>query len=310
MAYNDNSVDIGVNIVQTGQDTIGKVETAMSNLNTSLQKQVPALKDVTPLLGSFGLGWVTAAGALAAFTTIGTQTNQIFETMLRSSTNYTVAINTTTRGIENNNKALADAQELSDKYSIKINDIQKAFPKFTAVTRDYTTAHSMMNDALKISHDRGIGLEDVVTSLADAYSKAGTVIDKTGAVVPVGPMAYRTRLEQLQKSGGGYAGYDYRMNQASSKEFQESTAPVGGFFNQIWHDIQFLLANLNPAGIWSNKPSPVMQEWEREHPWYRGMGGVGGEAGTLHIQMQVDGKVLSDTVINNLNDTTNLKGGR
>lgn len=305
-----DNVDIGINIGVNGQDSLGKVNTNLSSLNTSLQKQVPVLKDVTPLLNSFGFGWLTAAGALTAFTTIGVQTNQIYETLLRSSTGYSVAINTTTKGIEDQGKALEDAQQLSDKYHIRVQTIQDLFSKFTTVTRDYTLSQSMMNDALKISTSRGIDLGDVVKSLASAYSEAGSVLDKTGAVIPVGPMAYQTRMQQLMKSGSPEAGYNYRMNEAFTKSTTEGAAGAGGLFNQMWHDVQYLIASLDPRGFWSDKPNPVMQEWQSAHGGGLGAGDSSSSPNTLHIQLNVDGKVLSDTVINNLNDTSNLKGVR
>lgn len=213
-----NQVDIVVQVVGKGQDVLknvnaeldktnkkvkdqlantDKTDKALTKQNKTLGQQIPILKNLSPLLGQVGLGFLGGSTAIAALGVGIMQASQAFETWFGTVVSSAMASNTLTGSTKTLADSLLNLKSMSEANGISIAQLSKNLPTLEAVTRDSASAMSLLNDAVSISHATGLPLDEVVKNLAGAFDGSLAVFDKTKSRVAPGIDAVKLLEEQM-----------------------------------------------------------------------------------------------------------------
>lgn len=250
---------------------------AQTKSNMTLGKQIPILRDLQPLMGGLGLGWLAGAGAIAALGMGAMQANQAFETWFAGTLALAAATNTLTGGTQSQVDATGEAIRNAAKLDITEGDYAEAMVIAEAATRNHSTALSLVSDAAKISHDTGIPLIDVINQLTGAFSGAIPVYDEFGKQVTPGVTALQTMETQLGYTASGIGSFKNSVDTDWNRAMETLGTGSGGLLNILGDIGKWLLINATPLGEFIDAINDIKQAlasvdwdalWERIGAWW------------------------------------------
>lgn len=288
--------DILIDVSAVGAESVAKVNTNLNGLNTSLSKQVPIMRELNPLLGTMGLGFLGSATAIGALVTGATMLNSVYESWLKSSVNYALASNQLTKSTVSYSDAIEVSKKLSDEYLVSQQKIQDNFPTLEAVTGDFSTAVGFMADALKLSTKYGVDLEKVTKDLAAAWEGKAGLRDARGGLVPGGPQGIAAMEAKYTGMGMDKTiSIQSQIDSAAKKVFSDDMKAFGKDFHDIWTSMEkgYLLLN-RPYALFDilNKNAPSSSN----------------SPVTIHNYIQLDGQTIGENVTNYQETKNNLRG--
>lgn len=247
----DVKTDILVEVVTSGQEQLkeldkglGKLggtvtkhtegakknEAATAKSTKTLGKQIPVLREISPLLGAVGLGFLSGATALSALAVGATLATQTFNTWMAGMLGLNIAQNTFGGQLTDLSVVMGEARERSDKLGISMNQYTDAMTKLIGVTHDPAASFSILNDAVSISHATGLPLNEVVDALSKAFSEGAW---SNGNFVQPGVLALQTLETQLRATGSAQQGVKVTVNDAWSN----ITNTIGTGVGQLASDV-------------------------------------------------------------------------
>ncbi len=216
----ETNMEIGIEVTTTGTEEIQKVnkefdkmqkstdststavtkhDDAMRLWNTSLQKQIPAMQLVNPLLSSFNLGMLTSVGAMGL---VGVGVMELVQAQLALSGGIVgagAAMNEQTIGpmMSYEQIQLRLAQD-AVKTGISMGDLAAGLKAVNPSITDQTTRFQILTDAEKIHRDTGMSVVDAVKKLSDAYAGDLPIREKVTGQLLLGNAALQQEKENLE----------------------------------------------------------------------------------------------------------------
>ncbi|OBW61101.1 MAG: hypothetical protein A9183_03075 [Dehalococcoides mccartyi] len=240
----DEKVDISVEVITKGQESLkqvnndlaalekkvtnaatstGKHEVAQHKSNKALSAQIPVLKNLQPLLGAAGLGFLGGATAIAAIGAGAMMANQSFETWMATMLGFAVSTNTLTGSTDSFVESLYGVNKSAADLIIPEQDYAKAMEILNGVTRNTSTSLGILTDAVKIHKETGIPLVDVVNDLAGAFTGTKEVYDEFGNRIPAGVTALNVLEKQLMATKNEQG----KLRTATEDDFRVMTENIG-----------------------------------------------------------------------------------
>ena len=214
----DSEVNILVNVITKGQETLQKTQKDLKDLeknvakaadttqksdkvekakNKTLGDQIPVLKELSPILSKIGLGWAAGATAISAVGYGAMMASQSFQTWVHSMIDLAAQTNTLTGAQGTYNESTDEADKHANALQITMKDYSSSMIALDGVTRSNATSLGILTEATKIHKDTGISLETVVNNLAGAYDGTIAVYDEMGNRIPAGVEAVKKMESQL-----------------------------------------------------------------------------------------------------------------
>ena len=222
-----------------------KSELATSKNNLTLGKQIPVLREIQPLLGAAGLGWVTGASAIAALGIGAMQADQAFNTWMSGMLGLNMVTNTLAGGTSGLGKTIGDAASNSNKLGISMNQYSSAMSGLESVIHDPVTSLQILNDAVSISHATGQPLDQVVKALSDAFTNGAW---SNGAFVQPGITALQTVETQLKSTGDTNQGLKTTVNDAWGQITNTISTATGSWVSDVGTSLKKIALNFGPEG--------------------------------------------------------------
>ena len=250
----DNQVNILIEVIAKGQAALKEVDKGMADLskraaestavtlksdnaltksNVTLGKQIPILRELSPLLDMAGLGFIAGATGIAAIGAGAMMANQAFETWMSGTLGLAVANNTLTGGNMSLGEAIKTVTELSDKFNITQGDVATTLGILDGVTGKAGTSMDLLADAVKISHDTGLPLIDVIKQMAIAWHDGSNVVDEFGAHTLVGKEAVLKLEQQLEATTSTFGATTSFIDSTWAKTWEGLTTGVGAVVNTL-----------------------------------------------------------------------------
>jgi len=240
----DSEVNILVNVITKGQETLQKTQKDLKDLeknvakaadttqksdkvekakNKTLGDQIPVLKELSPILSKIGLGWAAGATAIAAVGYGAMMASQSFQTWVHSMIDLAAQTNTLTGAQGTYNESTDEADKHANALQITMKDYSSSMIALDGVTRSNATSLGILTEATKIHKDTGISLETVVNNLAGAYDGTIAVYDEMGNRIPAGVEAVKKMESQLDATKNATNG----LRSSTDDSFHLITETVG-----------------------------------------------------------------------------------
>jgi hypothetical protein len=303
----ENEAQVKIQITTEGDDKLSKTGTVLKDVNTSLGKQVPILKDLSPLLSTVGLGWVAGVSAVAAFGVAAKETNSIYESMLRSGVDYSTSLSVMTRNTISYTDSMKQAQTLSKLWNVDIQKVEASFSTLAQTIPDNATLFDMVNKAMKISHDTGLDLATVVKDLGAAYAGTSGMVDKFGVKVQPGPVGVETMTQKLMAGRSPEAAKSQVLDEMAMKSLQGAGAGIGSVFHWIKQIGEATLVSmLAPSTQAGNRLSN--QAWSTLFNGSQTSSATSPQPVNLNLNLNLDGRQVYQGTINHMEDNRLLQG--
>ncbi|MDG7041500.1 MAG: hypothetical protein JRN22_00410 [Nitrososphaerota archaeon] len=188
--------------------------------NMSLQKQIPVLRELQPLLSAMNMSWVASATAIAGVSAGSMMAYQSFQTWFTSVQNLAVAFNIATGGTESFGDAMLTATKLSSQFNMPMTQIADSLTAFYNATHDATTSTALLTDVIKIQQDTALPLKTIVDDLTNAWQN-GTWVGKQ--YIPAGIQAIQAVEKQLD---------------STATDFTKAKAQIDDTWSTMWSDMK------------------------------------------------------------------------
>jgi len=245
----DNKVQIMVEVMTSGADSLDKVDSKMTDLakstdksavstqksntgmtlsNTLMTKQIPLLKDLAPLTNMLGMGSILASAGITAMAVGLMKAGQTMIDLQSSVMMLGVSINDQTTGpMQTYATMMATVTDLSNKWNVPIKDIIKAMGDMNIAITDPTTRMNILDEAMIIHNKTGEALPAIVKSLSDALAGTKPVLDDTNSSYLQGNDALKQQEKNMLSMGTPITSFQSGLKDLSGKSLQDLLTVLG-----------------------------------------------------------------------------------
>jgi len=247
----ENEINLKVNISAAGQQALKDIDTALNKLegqqkkaqegskkhteesnllNTSLGKQIPLLRDLSPVLGVAGLGFLSGATALGAMVTATVLGYQAFDTWKTKVNGASVASNRLTGDMKSSYQTQKEYSDLARKLNLPEADTINAMVQLMALNHDYASSVQMLTQAKHLAAINDLDAVKVAQDMINVMSGQAQVLDSKKNPIVDKAVALQTLIKQYEATGSPYKASINSIDTTFSRTIEQQTQGLAGGF--------------------------------------------------------------------------------
>jgi hypothetical protein len=201
---------------------------AQTSTNLALNKMIPGLEQLNPMLAQFGIGALLGAGGLGAMAIEMMHSAQDLEKFYGDVAILGATTNEVSGGpIQNFYDTLNQVVSIAQKYGVTTASVTSALTGLENKIPDTTTDLELLAKALQISHDTGIPLQTVVDDLTSAYLGQNTQLRTTTGGIIAGDAAVTLMTSDLEAQATPISGLNSSYSNLSSRGMEDLKTGFG-----------------------------------------------------------------------------------